>query len=170
MPAPKSNAPRHELFDQYEVARGQFDDANDCAVKAVAAACGVEYERVNRLMRDLGRKKGRGTPLDIITKAVHQFGFRIFGGTGAATRLETGFGFHPHQFIKEYPKPHCNVLKSITTHHPERFPNCPMWKGRTYLALVSGGRHIVCIKDGQAIDWTHGKAKRVQKIFEILPA
>jgi hypothetical protein len=36
--------------------------------------------------------------------------------------------------------------------------------------LTNGGGHIVCIKDGETIDWSKGKAKRAFLIVEVDPA
>lgn len=123
-------------------------ESNDCAVVALAAACRVPYDEAWVALDKAGRKPGRGTKWKSILQAIDALGFKL--------RL-----VEVEQFIQErYPRGHARVLKSITTHHPERFPGA-FRKGEAYLALVSSSTHIAAIVDGVTADWTRGRPFRV---------
>ena len=169
MPAPKSNAPKHELFKSYEVSRASWGDANDCGVKAIAAAAGISYDTAHCLAAAKGRVKGKGTSILTIESILYELGYKLVNERGEQVDLCVGFrdGFDPKYFISHYPKAH-QILKSVTTHHPERFQNAACWKGRTFLMMTDQGGHIVCVKNGEVIDWTKGRAKRANKIVEVV--
>jgi len=144
-------------------------EKNDCAVKAVAAATGESYTTVHDMMMLLGRVDGKGTCTAIIHKAIRKLGYKCVDSDGETVDAYSCEPFATEYFTDQYPGAG-KKLKSVTTHHPDRYPNCPVWKGRTFLMLTAGGRHIVCIRDGVNIDWTRGKAQRAVKIWEVLPA
>ncbi len=126
-------------------------DRNDCSVKAVALVCGVEYEVAQKALADHGRKKGKGVFHGQIHAAIKQLG-------KTSTRVDV------RHFIDQYPTAHRKALKSVTTHHPERFNN--VWQdGKTYIAHCSG--HCLAIIDGVNHDWSRGKAKRIIAIYEV---
>jgi len=39
----------------------------------------------------------------------------------------------------------------------------------TFLVLVRKGKHILCVKDGKAIDWTTGGKHKIMTVWEIIP-
>jgi uncharacterized protein (UPF0264 family) len=39
-----------------------------------------------------------------------------------------------------------------------------------YLCLVKGGKHIVAVKNGKAIDWTANRCHRICKMWKVEPA
>lgn len=123
---------------------------NDCAVKAVALVCGVEYKKALDKMTELGRKARRGTDFFIIDQAIKFFGKRT-------ARIDK------REIIANYPSPHRDVLKSITTHHPRRFNK--VWPKGTYL-LYSKGHVSACI-DGVVHDWAINRAKRVWRMEQV---
>lgn len=144
------------LYEQLEMSQRANNDSNACAVKAIAAACDVSYERAARALQETGREKGDGANIPQISRAVRMFGFAM-----APLPMQ--------DFIEQnYPKGHRH-LKSVTTHHPARFPGV-FKKGKTYMIVVSSGRHIACIKDGVLIDWTEGRSFRCVKwgFYEVL--
>lgn len=52
-------------------------EKNDCAVKAVAAVTGIEYEVAHTLLKKYGRKFGKGTPNSVTEKALAELGFKL---------------------------------------------------------------------------------------------
>lgn len=131
-------------------------EANDCAVKAVAAVCGVTYEEAHATLKSFGRKDRKGTRVVLIDRAIKHFG----------KKLERVPASH---FISRYPKGHRDVLVNVTSHHPERFNK--VWKdGESYLMYVSGGSHVLAIVDGVNHDWTKGSAKIACRIFKVTNA
>lgn len=133
--------------------RRSINDKNDCAVKAVCLATGAPYIDVHTLMAKLGRKAQRGTRWHITTKALQHFGYEL-----VERCLLTNF-------IQRYPSPHCHVLRSVTTHHPERFRK--VWAdGRTY--MLDCRSHVLTVINGVNHDWTKGRANRVRRVFEVV--
>jgi len=130
-----------------------FGERADCAVKAVALACGVPYERVRTFMLAAGRKPGRRTRIDVTEAAVRAFGFEL-------EEVKAG------SFIERYPHPH-HKLYNVTTHHPKRFNK--VWAdGATYLFRTRD--HILAVVNGENQDWTRGRAKHVRVIYRVVLA
>ncbi len=140
-----------ELYQKVELSSAINREGRDCAVRAVAILCGVDYKIVRDEMERIGRKKGHGTRMWITHTALNHFGF-------ATVRV-------PHlEFIQKYPgyKPH---WKGITTHHPTRFSK--VWKdGHNYLFVTS--RHVAAVIDGRTHDWSDNRALRVLSVYRIV--
>jgi len=148
MPAPKK-INKSELFKSIETAARSTGDNAFCAVVAVAAATGESFEGVQRLMDDLGRKRGQGTPTPIIEKALAQLGAEIEE-------------IAPYDIIKNYPGVHAG-LKSVTTHQPDRFSK--RWPSGVFMIFTAG--HVLTVIDGENIDWTRGRAMRAKRIWKV---
>lgn len=140
-----------ETFLQLQSKTITHGDRNDCSVKAVALVCGVEYEVAQQALAAAGRNKCDGAYVHQIHNAIKQLGKSL-------TRVDV------RHFINQYPAAHRKALKSVTTHHPERFNN--VWKdGKTYIAHCNN--HCLAIIDGVNHDWSRGRAKRIVSIYEI---
>jgi hypothetical protein len=135
-----------------ESAEAGLREHNDCAVVAVAAVTGRPYAEVHALMKANGRRDRRSTPIVVTEATLKQLGFRM-------TELP------PRAFINAYPAPH-NELKTVTSHHPERFAK--VWpKGRF---LMRSRSHILAIVDGQNCDWSKGRSLRARKMYQVTQA
>ena len=81
--------------------------------------------------------------------------------------VELGFkkvSIHPALFISRYPGAH-SKLSHVTNHHPERFHK--VWKdGKKYILLNSD--HAAAVVDGEVHDWSKGRAKRCDFIWQIV--
>lgn len=129
----------------------ELKEENDCAVKTLAVVAGISYDAARDMLAAKGRKARRGTIRIDLYDSVKELGF-------------TSERISPQDFIKLYPSPHCKVLKSVTTHHMDRFPAA--WRdGHTYIVHTKG--HVLAVVDGKNHDWTRGSAKRVWKIERI---
>ena len=143
---------KSEVFAAHVSAGQTINERGDCAVRAVAALTDTSYEVVHAIMARRGRKHGEGTGWAIIWATIEELGFTI------AVR-------NPTSFIQRYPGSHAAALKSVTTHHPDRFPD--VWKdGKRY--MISTRAHVLAVVNGVNHDWTRGKAKRAIKIYEIV--
>lgn len=150
MPRPAAT-PRTPVFDAMQSAANAHGETNDCAVKAVAIACNADYDVVHAMMRDMGRVQGKGTPWQVIYDTIDRLGYE---------RVRV----NERGVISKYPKGHRDVLKNITTHHPDRFPAA--WAdGKTYLMVTN--RHILAIVNGVNHDWTRGTARRCLTLWEV---
>lgn len=141
---------RTELYGLMQQSANALNENADCAVKAVAAACGIAYSEAHEALKAAGRKDRCGTPTAMILDTVVKLGFHW-------RRVDS------FDFINRYPGGIKN-FKHVTTHHPARFPK--VWKdGATYLMFTRG--HVLTIIDGQVHDWTINNAKRATKIYRI---
>lgn len=139
--------------DLYRELNAKSFDSRDCAVIAIAAVTGLSYEAAHTLARAHGRKNRGGMRNAQIIAALAAAG-------------KTVVELSPLNFIKKYPRSH-QILKSVTTHHPDRFPDA--WKdGNTYLVFTRG--HVLAVVNGVNCDWTRGRAKRVCWIYRVVDA
>lgn len=129
----------------------EVKDDKMCAVIALAAITGLDYELAHAALAFEGRDTGNSTHVIQIENALAKLGFEV----------KTRDRF---DFIRSYHGFHAEVLKNVTTHHPERFP--AVWKdGKKYLFFTKN--HVAAVVDGVNHDWTKGEAKRVQTIWEV---
>lgn len=136
-----------------DAARVAIGETNDCTVVAIAAATGLPYLTCHNAMAKRGRKDKSGSSIIETLNAISDLGF-------VCERVDA------YAIIDGYPAPHRDVLVSVTTHHPDRFPN--HWPKGTFLMFTRG--HALCIKDGVNMDHTRGTAKRAIAIFRVKPA
>lgn len=154
MPAPIRQSADSRFVALQQVSRS-LGENNDCTVKAIAATTGLQYGVVHAQLQHHGRKSGRGAHLHIMDAALRSLGFK-------KERVA------PSQFINQYPKSH-QILKSVTTHHADRF-NSVWADGNNYILFTSSYRHAVGIVNGTNVDWTRGRAQRIVEIWKITRA
>lgn len=141
----------HGKFAKMHEVAEALGESNDCGVKAVALTTDSEYATVHAAMQAAGRKPRRGTWLPQIQEVIRDLGFRMVE-------------MNPRDIIDAFPGQHKN-LKSLTTHHPERFAK--QWPDGRYMMLVSGGGHIVAIVDGYTMDWTERRPMRCKRLWKV---
>lgn len=151
MPAIKrdqfANTDRYKELHKQTVATGED---NDCTVKMFALAARIPYAEALEIAAKYGRKPGKGM-------YPHQWK-RMLKENGVKFCIRK-----PAHFINRYPKAH-RVLKSVTTHHPDRFKS--VWEdGKRYILHCS--QHVAYVENGVNHDWTRGRAMRVHTIYEI---
>lgn len=64
-------------YHEASLASQEFNERNDCAVRAVAVATGVDYATVHKLFKKHGRRNGRGTPPSMTWAVVIELGFKL---------------------------------------------------------------------------------------------
>lgn len=141
-------------FNQLVAESQSMNETKDCSVKAVALACNVEYVVAHKALADNGRRERKGAYTQEILNAVKDLGYKAES-------------VMPMDFIRQYPKGHRDVLRSVTTHHPARF-NSVWADGNTYLVFTRG--HVLTVINGVNHDWTNGRAKRASLIYKITKA
>lgn len=129
--------------------RNLLKETNDCTVIALSVVTGMDYMSAHKAMEDVGRQPGKGAWG--IDKAISNAGFKRI-------RVDV------QSIIAKLPKPHRDVLKNLTTHHPRRFPGC-IDENKVYLAHTA--RHVLGIKGGVVQDWTINSSKRIYALYEI---
>ena len=148
-----AQAPKTSLFSAMQAQASAAREHADCAVKAIAIATNTDYDVVLAEMTRRGRKAGKGTPWWVIWETLETFGYK-------AKQVDVR-----REFIDNYPKGH-QILKSVTTHHPDRFNK--VWaNGKTYLLCTRN--HILAVVDGVNHDWTRGTARPAWAVYEVVP-
>lgn len=127
-------------------------EAKDCSVTAVAIVCGVSYDVAHVALAAQGRKDRHGLAMFQINAACHSLGFKVERIRGS-------------EFIDRYPARHL-VLKHVTTHHPERFPEAFEDEGPL---LLYTSNHVAAFRDGVVHCWSRGQSLRVTSIYRVTP-
>lgn len=139
---------KHEVFNSLDSRSDERGEQRDCAVKAVALLCGVDYDTAHATLAKHGRIEGRGTHMHITEAACAELGHPIVQVT-----------FRP--VIAQYPSPHHN-LNSVTSHHMRRFPL--VWKDAPDF-LMRTRSHILAVMGGQVMDWSVNNTLRAHSIY-----
>jgi hypothetical protein len=150
MPRPTrfEQSAEYRALNNESLARGE---RRDCTVIAVAVVCSVPYDVAHSALTAAGRRAKRGTHFAVTRSAIEALGYKV---------EEVPLQY----FIGQYPKPHRSVLKSVTSHHPDRFPQA--WAdGKTYLLRCAG--HVLAVVNGVNMDWSRGKALRVHTVMKV---
>lgn len=114
------------------------NERNDCAVKAVAIATGVGYEKAHSVFAKLGRRNGRGVSWEQMVKAIKQC---------------TGHDINYDQIFK--PNGQRYTGRTIGQALPS---------GK-YILIFKG--HVAALVDGVIEDWTEARCKRILGYWKI---
>jgi hypothetical protein len=153
MPAPKKPIARSEVFAGLKVATAAFGEAADCTVKALAVVTGRSYGDCLAALTAAGRKPRCGATDGQIRAAAKALGFDL--------QYDRDFS---DNMIATYPGVHSTALKSITTHHPARFPKA--WANVEPVLLFTD-RHVSAFRDGGLHDWAEGRALRIKYVMRV---
>jgi len=110
-------------------------DRNNCTVRALANATGMDYDKLHTEMKTFGRKDGKGCRIDVWLPVYKMFGGSvrgIFGTTNAAR-------YFAKMTKNEYPRKEGTTLKTIL----------PKLTGK-HICLIQG--HAFAVINGQVID------------------
>lgn len=132
----------------------QLGEINDCAVNAVALAAGVSYTVAHAECARLGRKPGRGTAFDRITRVA------IKSLSGHELEL-----VDQRSITARYPGKHC-CKTYITSLQPARFPKAWANDPNTYVCLNYD--HVWIIDHGVNHDWSAGKSLRCKWLYRVV--
>jgi len=127
-----------ELFESLDRESKILGETRDCAVKAVAIACGQEkdYRRVLELFRAKGRRNRGRTPFRVTESVVAALGCAMINVTDH-------FG-----------------SKTVRTLEREM-------RGMSGCYLIRVRGHVLSVVDGSVHDWTQGRCHRIQSIYKI---
>ena len=126
-------------------------DKSFCAVVAIAAITKVPAKQVQELLAQCGRKLGCGTEDHQMSKALGLLGYKV-------TR-----DVQIDKIVGSYPGRHWQ-LKNATTHHPRRFKAA--WANQPDMMIFTA-EHVCAFVDGQLVDWTVKKSKRILYIWTL---
>lgn len=128
-----------------------MNETNDCSVKAVAAVTGCSYREAHAALAQAGRRNRHGVTTVTIHRAISALGFHCIA-------LDTD------EIIAQYPKAH-RILKSVTTHHPERFNK--VWS-KLGNVLMYSRCHVSASCNGRLHDWAKGRSLRVHSAYKVV--
>lgn len=139
------------LWDTMSQASNLKGERNDCTVRAMTAATGLPYDVCHAEFAKAGRRKGCGVHFRVMGPSVaKKLGFNL-------RRMNRG------EYIAQLGRTDREYLAKtmITAERDKAF------KSGNFIALVT--RHAAAIVDGKVIDWSQGKAKRLQEVYECTP-
>ena len=151
MPSLKRTTLNQDFASMAKEAR-DMNDRGFCSPVSVAMLTGESFAKVKEMMEERGRRHRAATHQHIANAVLEELGFK---------RVKVNL----QDVLASYPKPHCNVLKNVTTHHPRRFPQA-FDPSKKYLAHVRG--HVLAIIDGEVKDWSVNNSLRIYKLEEVV--
>jgi hypothetical protein len=127
------------VYQKLKESSGQMRENNDCAVVATAVVTQSDYSYAHALLKNFGRQDRKGTNFYSTTKvAIESIGFR----------LEV-----------------VNPLKADGSRYTPKTISKICQDG-FYLCRVKG--HIFAVANGQVMDWTEGRAHRINFIYKVI--
>ena len=129
-------------MDEYSDAKSYsaaIGEKNDCAVVAVSLTRRVPYQEAHDILKILGRRRGRSTPVVITSQAVNCLGFKI-------------------KEIK-------NCRQSNGSRYTPRTIGQRLKCGY-YLCRVR--KHIFAVVNGNVLDWSAGSCQRITNVYKVV--
>lgn len=141
--------PTPEAFSSLNIDSASFNEANDCAVIAVAAFTGQPYHVVHKLMLKNGRVPRMGTKPHVTDKTLRDLDCPVFTPMMALSHIRAKY-------------PRRTKVKGMTSHHPRRFPES--FVGCPDMLLRTEG-HIAAMVQGVVQDYSINKVLRVKMVM-----
>lgn len=126
------------LWDTMATASRSHNETNDCTVKALTAATGLDYDTCHAALAKFGRKPRKGCVFHMVGKRAAQY---------LGWKMET---VSKHELR----------AKTITTAERD-----PVLRNGRWVLQVS--RHVAACVDGKVIDWTQGRRHRLQCAYRF---
>ena len=127
-----------------------LNEYNDCVVKAVSIATGIDYFDVHARFKDFGRKDRKGTPIYVVKAVMNHY-----ARTGKIKSWKE---------IK--PRSHYEVKgKKITGKWSMKTIGKNSPKGTTGICFIKG--HAAAMVNNEIHDWTEGRRHVVEEIYVI---
>lgn len=128
------------LWDAMATASAAHNEHNDCTVKALSAATGIDYADCHKAMAKAGRKNRRGCHFHIT-------------GRDAAKAL----GFK----METVPDSKYSAKTMITAERDRAL------KSGRYVLRVRG--HVAALVDGKIVDWSQGRRHIIKSVYQFTP-
>lgn len=166
---PHTFAPMTDRYNEAVQSARNLRDSGYCAVIAVSIACGVSYATAEHMLAVNGRKFGKGTPTDVIWRAVKGFGFKLKEiDLSHNWKRKPWAKFCSRRFVDEGwgEKIKCRRLAECRT--PRTLARV-LPKNAVLLVRVSSGSgsHIFCARGGEIHDWTENRCNRIQNMYQV---
>ena len=138
-----------KLFKKMSKSSNKWGETNDCSVKAVAIATGVNYETAHGKCALRGRSYRKGLSAGAIGHAVRDLGFVV-------DKVESKHKMSPTLWRQKY-------SSSMTIGAMQRAGIIP--KRGVYLVFTRS--HVLCVRAGQIHDWTDGRRHRITSVYHV---
>ena len=148
------------LYDGMTEDRKAYNERNDCAVVAVAAATGVDYKTTHATFRRNGRRSRGRTAMSITFKVLKSLGAeveQVVYNQSNSRRYSRTYAQNPG-FTNQF---RSNTVTTIEGEIQRKDP-----QGH-YLIRTRG--HILAFADGRIQDWTAGRRHRVIEVYRVQP-
>ena len=114
-------------------------ERNDCTVKALALATGLDYSVCHAQLAKEGRRKGCGTTFANVQLAAQHLGFMMKRRNRREYRAKTMISAERDSSLR-----HGNLILGTCN-------------------------HAAAMIDGKILDWTEGRRNRIQSVYVITP-
>jgi len=152
----------YAVSDKSETAR---NERNDCVVRAIANACGVNYEQAHELVKTkFARKKGEGTlAFNMVMKTLKNVTFEQAGQLDmfADTTVKT------FKHLGDMPKLGGELINTKYKHKPVAYTVkafAQKYKRGNYVVLVN--KHALAINDGVIVDNSNYQVNGYRRVVE----
>jgi hypothetical protein len=138
-----------KLFKKMSKASDKWGESNDCTVKAVAIATGVNYETAHGKCALRGRSYRKGLSESKMRWAMKDLDF-------VTEVVEGNHKMSPTLWRQKY-------NSSMTIGSMQRAGIIP--KRGVYIVFTRS--HVLCVRAGQIHDWTSGRRHRVTSVYHV---
>ena len=138
-----------KLFKKMSKASNKWGESNDCTVKAVAIATGVNYETAHGKCALRGRSYRKGLCESRMLRAVKDLDF-------VTEPVKNNHKMSPTLWRQKY-------SSSMTIGAMQRAGVIP--KRGVYLVFTRS--HVLCGRAGQIHDWTSGRRHRITSVYHV---
>jgi hypothetical protein len=128
---------KHNHYSAMREALTATGDTNFCSVIALAFALDISPAQAQKRLREFGRRKGKGITLPVLLLAI------VEGGRS----------------YKRLTKHRCTKAKTMIT----LMKSIP--KRGTFLVYQT--THVAIVRDGEVMDWSEGRRKRIIAVYRI---
>ena len=148
----------------YETIRKENKDKRaDCAVIALSLLTKLSYSDTEDLLAKHGRKLNKGTPIDVLYKALADLSPCDFWFDSHLYDIE-GSSQYKNEMLRDFRLKYGNMSGVIGMTISRLAKVRKLQKGK-YLVLTRS--HALAMIDGEVLDWTKGRRHRVVAIFKI---
>ena len=138
-----------KLFKKMSKSSNKWGETNDCSVKAVAIATGVNYETAHGKCALRGRSYRKGLSESRMLRAVKDLDF-------VTEPVKNNHKMSPTLWRQKY-------SSSMTIGAMQRAGVIP--KRGVYIVFTRS--HVLCVRAGQIHDWTDGRRHRITSVYHV---
>lgn len=146
----------------------EFNETNDCTVKAIAVATGVSYERAHNALSMYGRKNRKGANDIQMEQALNFLGYKIERYTWRDLRqfrVDKGLRDAKTKKRRETLK-----QKGITAFGNYTMKTITEFTKKSNNYIIHVNRHVAAVKNNVVEDWTDNRKHKVNYVWKVVKA